>query len=214
MLYSILLLAISLSMDAFSVGLVYGLRQIKIPLPSKLIIATLSVIYTSSALFVGKKISRFVPFSFSKKLGVSIFVIIGIWIILQTFLRNCQSNSEIETPTPKTLLKIGLKSLGITIHIFKNPIEFDLDSSGSIDPVESLLLGLGLSLDAIGVAVGSALLGFHSFFIPLAVGFFQWVSLSFGSYLGEKFAVSSNPNQKWLGLIPGILLLFLALLKI
>ena len=217
MLYSLLLLAISLSMDAFSAGLVYGLRQIKIPLPSKLMIAMFSVIYTGAALFAGKGLSKVVPFSVSKKIGVSILIMMGIWIIIQALLKNSQDHSvhtETETTSPKTLLKIGFKSLGITIHIFKNPVEFDLDSSGTIDIAESLLLGLGLSLDAIGVGIGSALLGFHSFFIPFTVGLFQWLSLSFGAYLGKKFALNFTPNQKWFGLISGILLLFLALLRI
>ena len=215
MLFSILLLAISLSMDAFGAGLIYGLRQIKIPITSKLLITMFSVIYTSAALFVRKSLSKVVPFSVSKKLGVSILIMMGVWIIIQTLLQKNEEHSlPTETASPKTLLKIGIKSLGITIHIFKNPIKFDLDSSGTIDTVESLLLGLGLSLDAIGVGIGSALLGFHSFFIPLTVGLFQWLSLSFGTYLGEKFASIFNPNQKWFGLIPGILLLFLALLRI
>ena len=81
MLYSILLLAISLSIDAFSVGLIYGLRQIKITLPSKILIAVFSVIYTSAALFAGKSLSKVVPFSVSKKIGVSILITMGVWII-------------------------------------------------------------------------------------------------------------------------------------
>lgn len=215
MIFSIILLALSLSLDAFSVGLVYGLRRIKIPLPSKLLISVFSIIYTSAALFAGKGLSRVIPFAVSKHLGVAILIIMGTWIIIQTFLKNSQDHSiEIETVSPKTLFKIVIKSLGITIHIFKNPIEFDLDSSGTIDTLESLLLGLGLSLDAIGVGVGSALLGFHSFIIPLSVGIFQWLSLSLGSHLGEKCAPNFYFNQKWLGLVPGAILIFLALLRI
>ncbi|NLY74067.1 MAG: sporulation membrane protein YtaF [Firmicutes bacterium] len=215
MSYPIFLLAISLSMDAFSAGLVYGLRQIKIPLSSKLLIVMFSVIYTGVALLAGKSLSGFVPFQVSKKLGASILVMMGIWIIVQTLHKNNRTPPEkIETTAPKTLLKIGFKSLGITVHIFKNPVEFDLDSSGAIDTGESLLLGLELSLDSIGVGIGSALLGFHSLLIPFTVGLFQWLSLSLGAYLGEKCALSFNLDQKWLGLIPGIILLFLALLRI
>jgi putative sporulation protein YtaF len=216
MLYSILLLAISLSIDAFSVGLIYGLRQIKITLPSKILIAVFSVIYTSAALFAGKSLSKVVPFSVSKKIGVSILITMGVWIIIQALLKNSRNSSihTTENTSSKTLLTIGLKSLGITIHIFKNPIEFDLDSSGTIDTFESILLGLGLSLDAIGVGIGSALLGFHSSFIPITVGFFQWMFLSSGAYFGEKITSNFNFNQKWLELIPGILLVFFALLRI
>ncbi len=213
-MFSIILLAISLSMDAFSAGLVYGLRKIRILLPSKLLIAMFSVIYTSCALFAGKSLSKIIPLSVTKQLGVSILILMGTWIIIQTLLKQNPNFDQIETASPRTLLKIGIKSLGITIHIFKNPIEFDLDSSGTIDIGESLLLGLGLSLDAIGVGIGSALLGFHSLVIPFAVGLFQWLFLSLGSYLGEKCATNLNLERKWFGLIPGILLIVLALLRI
>lgn len=215
MLYHIFLLAISLSIDAFGAGMVYGLRQIKIPLSSKLLIVMFSVIYTGVALLIGKSLSGLIPFRVSKKFGACILIMMGIWIIIQTLRKNNPKHPEkIETTAPKTLLKIGFKSLGITVHIFKNPVEFDLDASGTIDAGEALLLGLGLSLDAIGVGIGSALLGFHSLLIPLAVGLFQWLSLSFGAYLGEKCSLSFNPDQKWLGFIPGLILLFLALLRL
>lgn len=215
MIFSIILLALSLSLDAFSAGLVYGLRQIKIPLSSKLLISLFSFVYTSIALFAGKSISEVIPLSVSKLLGVAILVLMGIWIIIQTLLKNEPNRAcHSELISTKTLLKIGIKSLGITIHIFKNPVEFDIDSSGAIDTTESLLLGLGLSLDAIGAGIGSALLGFHSLIIPLAVGCFQWLSLSLGSYLGKKCALNFNLNHKWLGLIPGVILIFLAILRI
>ncbi len=215
MILSIILLALSLSLDAFSAGLVYGLRQIKISFSSKLLISLFSIIYTSAALLAGKSLSKIVPYSISKMLGASILILMGIWIILQTLLKNEPNRANsIKTVSTKTLMKIGIKSLGITIHIFRNPIEFDLDSSGAIDTTESILLGLGLSLDAIGVGIGSALLGFYSFLIPISVGLFQWFSLSFGFLLGNKCAMNFNFNQKWIGLVPGIILIFLALLRV
>lgn len=215
MIFSIVLLALSLSVDAFSAGLVYGLRQIKIPLSSKLLISLFSVIYTFIALLAGKSLSQMVPYSFSKLFGVAILTLMGIWIIIQTYVKK---ETDHLTPTrpnsAKTLLKIGIKSLGVTIHILKNPVEFDLDSSGVIDTAESLLLGLGLSLDAIGVGIGSALLGFHSLLIPLSVGLFQLLSITLGFLIGENCALKFDFNQKWLGLIPGIILIILALIKI
>lgn len=215
MIFSIVFLALSLSLDAFSAGLVYGLRRIMIPLSSKLLVSLLSFLYTSAALFAGKTLSGIIPLTVSIILGAFILVLMGVWIIIQTLFKNDQEPSRtIEPIGTKTLLKIGIKSLGITIHIFKNPAKFDLDSSGTIDTVESLLLGLGLSLDAIGVGIGSALLGFYSFVIPISVGIFQWFSLSLGSYIGKKFALNFDFNHKWLGLIPGVILILLALLRI
>lgn len=215
MIFSIIILAMSLSIDAFSAGLVYGLRQIKIPLSSKLLISLFSVIYTFFALLAGKGLSQIVPYSFSKLFGAAILTLMGVWIIIQTFIKKETPRlAPIKPITSQTLLKIGIKSLGITIHIFKNPMEFDLDSSGVIDTAESLLLGLGLSLDAIGVGIGSALLGFHSLLIPLSVGLFQWFSITLGVLIGENCAQKFDFNQKWLGLIPGIILIIIAILRV
>lgn len=57
------------------------------------------------------------------------------------------------------LLKIAIKSLGITIQVLRDPSNCDIDKSGIIDVKESLLLGLALSVDAIGVGIGSAAFG-------------------------------------------------------
>jgi putative sporulation protein YtaF len=142
-------------------------------------------------------------------LGISILGLMGIWIIIQALLRDATNSSQNET-----LWKLAIKSLGITIQVIRNPMEFDIDKSGAIDTPESLLLGLALSVDAIGVGIGSALTGFYSPIIPFAIGFFQMVFLYIGTYLGDKVTMLNKINKKVLALLPGVLLIFLALIRI
>jgi putative sporulation protein YtaF len=213
---TIILLAISLSIDALGVGIVYGLRKIKIPLFPKLTICIFSIIYSGIALTLGKTLSNILPPHVSKLIGVTILSLMGIWIILQSLLKkendglhNCNTGNKNDP-----LLKIVIKSLGITIQVIRNPEGMDMDKSGIIDIRESLLLGFALSVDAIGVGIGSALAGFHSMIIPPAVGLFQLVFLYTGLYLGKKVTLFEKANKKFISVLPGILLLSLAFLRI
>lgn len=216
MLFSISLLATSLSLDALGVGVVYGLRKVKIPLHSKLIICFFSILYSGGALILGSSLSTLLPPYISKLIGILILIIMGIWIIVHALIRKEDSTTKTKanTPSNKTLFKIAIKSLGITIQVIKNPSEGDIDKSGTIDIAESFLLGLALSIDAIGVGIGSALAGFNSFFLPFTVGLFQLVFLYLGTFVGIKFAGIEKINQRAVAILPGILLICLAIIRI
>ncbi len=209
MIFSLIVLAISLSIDALGVGLVYGLKKVRIPLSSKLVICLFSIIYAGLAIVVGKAFSYILPPIFAKILGITILSLMGIWIILQALLKDAAEKS-----TKPTLWEVAIKSLGITIQVIRNPMEFDFDKSGAIDTPESLLLGLALSVDAIGVGIGSALTGFYSPSIPFAIGIFQLIFLYMGTFLGQKVCLLQRINQKILSILPGILLIFLAIIRL
>lgn len=210
------ILAVSLSLDALGVGLVYGLRKIKIPVSSKLIICLFSIIYSGVALLAGKALSVVLSPLTSKIFGMTILILMGTWIIIQALVKDENDFNAVKGPAieEKTLLKIVIKSLGITIQVVRNPIQFDMDRSGVIDTPESFLLGLALSLDAIGVGIGSALVGFYSMLIPLMVGVFQLIFLNAGIYVGEKFDGAGKINAKALSVLPGVILIFLAVMRV
>lgn len=215
MFFSIATLAISLSLDALGVGLAYGLKQIRIPLISKLVICIFSIIYSGASLIAGSLLSNILPPYLSKLIGVSILSLMGIWMLVQAFIKREDAKPGSEASCNEhTLFKIAIKSLGITIQVIKNPIEGDIDKSGSIDMGESLLLGLALSVDAIGVGIGSALAGFHSAVIPPAVGIFQLLFLYAGTFLGSRFSLTPRVNKKIISVLPGVLLIFLAIMRI
>lgn len=209
MLLSLIVLATSLSLDALGVGLVYGLKKVRIPLLSKLVICFFSIAYAGLAILIGRAFSYILPPIFAKILGISILCLMGIWIIVQALLKDAAEKS-----TEPTLWKMAIRSLGITIQVIRNPMEFDVDKSGAIDTPESLLLGLALSVDAIGVGFGSALTGFYSSTIPLAIGVFQLIFLYLGTCIGQKVTLLQQINKKILLVLPGILLIFLAIIRL
>lgn len=225
---SIFILAVSLSIDAFSVGVSYGLRKIKIPKTSLCIISILSVSYSTIAMLLGKNLHTLLPNMLSKQFGIAVLIFMGIFLIIKalkhnkcrcanpigTTTTNCNCRKPVCCETGCTLLKIAIRSLGITIQVIKNPFESDIDLSGSIDFYESLILGLALSIDAIGTGVGSALTGLSSAYLPVIIGFTQLVMLNIGVCLGTKINNIYILNEKVLSILTGVLLIILGLMRI
>lgn len=215
MIFSIFLIAISLSLDAFSVGITYGIRNVSIPLISKLVICFMSVLYSGIALIAGRAFYGILPPMAARITGTAILACMGVFIILQATLKKGDSMAGKPCVKEKrTLFEIAVKSLGITIQVIRNPDEGDIDRSGIIDIREALLLGLALSVDAIGVGVGSALAGIGSLWIPISAGIFQMLLLYAGTRLGLKLGKSSRLNKKVLSVMPGILLITMAFIRI
>lgn len=214
MTLTIILLAVSLSTDALGVGTVYGLRRIRIPLPSKLFICFFSIVYSAIAQALGKTLGNILTKDLSGLIGVGILFFMGIWVILQAILGKNDAPAKKKVSKTGTLLEIAIKSLGITIQIIKNPIEVDLDKSGTIDLRESILLGFALSLDAIGVGIASALAGYQSILIPFVVGLFQLIFLYIGLFVGNRITSYGRGNKKVISIIPGVLLIMLGLSRL
>ena len=163
MLYSYIMLALCVSIDALGTGITSGLKNTKIstrlisgvyPDTSKIIPTTFlysldcsfffflfifSFIITSFSLLVGNTISGFLSNFLCNLLGGLILCIMGLWII------------------------------------FQGPEHSDLDNSNYIDTKESLFLAIALSLDSIGVYIGGSLIGITSIWFPIVVSLFQLV---------------------------------------
>jgi putative sporulation protein YtaF len=214
MIFSILLISVSLSLDAFGAGITYGMRKIRIPLASKLIICFMSVLYSGIALIAGKAAHGILPPVSASTTGAIILAVMGVYIIMQTFLKKENSVTEKSHTEKRKLFEIVLKSFGITIQVIRNPDNGDIDRSGVIDTREALLLGFALSVDAIGVGIGSALAGIGSLLIPLTAGVFQMLLLHAGTCIGKRLGESSRLNKKMISVVPGILLITLAIIRI
>lgn len=215
MLFSILLIAVSLSLDAFGAGITYGMRKIRIPFFSKLIICFMSVLYSGLSISLGKAVNSLLPPQTAKIAGTLILGLMGLWIILQALFEKGEGNSKKSEPKEeKTLFRFAVKSLGITIQVIRNPAEGDIDRSGVIDKREALLLGLALSVDAIGAGIGSALAGLGSLWISVATGIFQMLLLSAGGHFGKKLGNSAKLNKRLLSFVPGVLLIAMAFIRI
>ncbi|MCA1032013.1 sporulation membrane protein YtaF [Bacillus timonensis] len=206
---SLILLAFAVSLDSFSVGFTYGLRKMKLPFKSILIIATCSALTLLVAMSVGSTLSKILSPIVAQKIGGLVLVVIGAWVLYQFFRPTNQTSEGFEE---KTLVNFEIKSLGLVINILRKPMVADFDKSGAITGIEAFMLGLALSLDAFGAGVGAALLGYSPWLMAIFVAIMSSLFVSTGIKLGRAFS-----EIQWVRkftFLPGILLILIGIWKI
>lgn len=202
----IVALTFSSSIDNLGVGLSYGIRHIRIKLFSNLVIASICFLFSVCGIYSGMWISKILPGIFPVVLGAFILIIIGIRIMLLAVPRKNQSTNEGDKAEP-----------GSIKSVMKDPARADLDSSKNIGFLESIVLGIALSANALTNGVGAGLLGFSPLLISVLAAIGSFVCVWAGVVLGIKLAhvrIGKFTVGQFGTLISGILLLLVALLAI
>ncbi len=84
-LLSLILLAFTLSLDSCSVGLTYGLRSVRIPLRSIIIIGMCSAAVMLVSMGIGHMIAKVFSPVIATRIGGLVLIGIGIWVLYQFF---------------------------------------------------------------------------------------------------------------------------------
>ncbi len=211
MFFSIILLAVSVSIDSLSIGITYGIRNTKISLIANVVLFCISFSIVSISVYIGDILEKIIPLRYCNFLGNFILIGMGTFMIYQSISKK-RKKSKSKINTEKSL-NFFIKSLGITIQIIKNPTYSDLDDSKYIDAKEALFLGIALSLDAFCIGIGSKIIGISSALFPILVASFQLCFLKLGSTLGLKLNNKSlMPENIW-SLISGSLLIAIGFIK-
>lgn len=202
---SLLLLALALSLDSFSVGLVYGIRPIRLPLAAILVVGAISGLLVGATMWLGGLLGDLITPAAAQRLGGAILTGVGAWVVYQTLRTHLPPQ-----PDRSTLLTIRLKALGLVIQILREPAAADTDRSGSISTGEAGFLGLALALDSVGAGFGAALAGFDPVRLPLLVALACSLCLWGGSRLGQ--AVPLKLDGRW-NVAHGVALMALGLYR-
>ncbi|WP_249902197.1 manganese efflux pump [Paenibacillus sp. PK3_47] len=96
-LFSLLLLAFALSLDGFGVGITYGLRKMKIPLLSIMIISLCSGIVICVSMQVGVLLANVVSPDAASVIGAVILVLMGCWSLIQMLMQKEKGQDSEET---------------------------------------------------------------------------------------------------------------------
>jgi putative sporulation protein YtaF len=208
-LVMILMLALAVSGDGFLVGVAYGVKKIKIPLISLLVIALASTTAVTVSMLCGKGLASVLSPEFASRTGAILLLIIGMYFILQA----CgEKINNLGNDNNEPIITIKVKPLGIIVQILKQPSSADMDCSGEISLHEAFFLGLALALDALGAGLGAAMAGFNILLTAICVGVLKFILLNSGIYLGRLMG-----NQRWLclsSLLPGIILVTIGLVEL
>ncbi|UOE93409.1 sporulation membrane protein YtaF [Alkalihalobacillus sp. LMS39] len=216
-LLSLLVLALAVSLDSFGVGLTYGLRKMRLPIKSLLLIAMCSAFSILIAMGFGTFIQTYMSPSIAEMIGGLILILIGTWAVYQGLKKpaNEQEPEHVEVQEnqeTKVIVAFEIKMLGLVIRILRKPMEADFDKSGTITGREAFLLGIALSLDAFGAGIGAALIGYSPIVMAISVACMSALFVTFGMKSGFRFA-DSYWVQK-VSYVPGLLLILLGLWNI
>ncbi|WP_309121405.1 sporulation membrane protein YtaF [Paenibacillus sp.] len=220
---SMLALALAVSLDGLSAGMMYGIRKIRIPAYSIGIVSLLSAFVLFGSMAVGGLFVEWLPERAARWTGAAILIAIGVWAIVQMLLTSRrESASDADqlasagagepAEAEKTLLQWEIRQLGLIIRIWRTPSMADMDRSGVITASEAVLLGIALSLDSLGAGVGAALIGFPPVATSLMIGAACGACIAIGVKLG--FLLS---GWRWIGkltLLPGCILIVMGFMKL
>lgn len=209
-LLSLSALAFAVSLDSFGVGVTYGLRSIRIPWPSIVVVTGCSALLMIISMHIGIGLMSILPLETIKLLGPTILIGVGTFTLWQ-LLRQKEDRAEEHTDQEKTLIKLEIRAIGLVIHILKKPTVADVDRSGVISPIEAAFLGIALSLDSFAAGFGAAMVGFSPWLAPLLIAFLSGLFLACGLRFG-RWANRFHWLRKVVYL-PGVLLILIGIMK-
>jgi putative sporulation protein YtaF len=199
-------LGLAVSADGFAAGMAYGVKKIKIPIFSLLVIALASALAVSISMFCGRGLAMGLSPELASRLGALTILVLGSYFVLQAL---GEKISTIDTEAEQPIISVSIKPLGIIVQILKEPARADFDCSGIISAREAFFLGLALALDAMGAGVGVAMAGLNIFYTVLAVGVLKFILVNLGLLVGAFF------NQAWIkslsAVISGLILIIIGI---
>ncbi|QUH25521.1 sporulation membrane protein YtaF [Serpentinicella alkaliphila] len=206
-----ILIAIAISIDSLSVGIAYGVKKIKVPFPSLIILDILSVTLLGLGFFAGNILLKLVPEIWTQVIGGGILFIMGSYLLIQGWINYKYPSENIVGPTP--IAVISIESLGIAINILRDPSRVDLDISGIIDTKEAVLLGIALAIDSLAVGVAVAVPSIYLIiFTLLLVAIINIVFILIGITIGKNLI--ANKFKEKTAFLPGFILISLGLFRL
>lgn len=165
------------NLDNISVRIAYSIRGIKITISKNLWISVITFFISSIAAFSGSAVSQAFSNRVSSILSMTMLVIIGLWIILEPYLK--KENKVKDEGSP-------IQSSNI-YNILKEPETADADNSKDIDFKEATFLGIALSINNVGGSLSAGMIGLNSFFIGFFSAVISFLALWAGNYITEFF---------------------------
>lgn len=204
---SAIILACTLSIDAFGIGFVYGVKNITVPASSRLIIYLISFSFALTASVLGGKISSVLPPAYNHIIGFAMLFFPGAYICFSDFKSN---NQSIKNPS-KGRQKNNILNLGL--DILHNTTKGDRNNSKNIETAEAVYIGIALSTDSLGTGIAYGINDGQIWLFAFAIGIFQIIMLSCGTFIGGK--TNRLPiKERVFSLIPGIILMIISVLRL
>jgi len=200
----VIILALTLSLDAFAASFGYGCQKIKIPLLSGIIIILICTGITGISFLLGSAVD--IPQSFAGGISFAILLTIGLIKLLDSITKSI-IRKYIRT---KKEIKLSLFNIKFILQVYANPEDADVDVSESLSTKEATMLAIALSLDGLAVGFAIGLMGLSNWFVAiflLCSLVFNSLAILTGSWFGKTVSAHLKFNISWMA---GLILIILA----
>lgn len=196
-LLSVFLFSLSANIDSLTVGLAYGMKNIRVDYKSNILIAIITSVGTFMAMGLGLFTKKFIPVHIISIMGCLILILLGLTMILNSFKNKTQIDEDDELSYTDILIK---------------PQRADVDKSGYIDMKEAVTLGFALSLNNFGLGVGASATGINIYLTTVFTFILSILCILIGVEIGKRYI--SQTFKQYADLISGIVILFLGLYEL
>ena len=205
----VILLAVAVSIDGFVAGVAYGLRHIRMPLISLVIVGVVTTILTGIAMFCAYVLGQFIDTDIAIISGSLLLILLGTWSLFQQYLTKDIPSYELNGEP--TIRRLTFSVGRLVVSIVAKPETADFDHLGYISSLEAIFLGIAVGLDAMVGTFAAALMGVLPYYTPLAVGLIHMGCIALGCYASCSFVPENIKKQ--FPYLPGVLLIFLGLIR-
>ena len=206
-IWEALLLASSLSVDAFIVSLAYGSEKIRLPFSSMLMINLICSGILGFSLFLGKWIRPYLSDELSNWICFGILFSIGLIKLLEHAAKALWSHKK----SCSKNIRFSFFNIRFVLSIYMDPEKADIDCSQSISIAEATSLAVALSLEGVAVGFGAAVGNMKVLAVFLASLLTDTLAILLGIYLGKALSSRLQLPLSWLS---GAILLLMAFQKI
>ncbi|MDD3430387.1 MAG: sporulation membrane protein YtaF [Oscillospiraceae bacterium] len=202
-----LLLAATLSMDAFFASFGYGSNKIKIPLYSVTIICTICSGFLALSMLLGSWIRPFLSAKLAGAVCFAILFVIGIIKLLDSLTKSFIRKRNFVSKN----VEFSISNLNFVLSIYADPTIADVDCSKTISPTEAVSLSTALSLDSLVVGFGAAVGNVNSLSLLICSFVITALAVICGTYIGERLCSKLKSDLSW---ISGAVLIILSFTKL
>lgn len=186
-LISALLFSISANIDAFVVGLSYGIKKQRIPVLTNLLISLITFAGTLLSLWVGLRAAALIPVAVSQIAGSTLLILLGLYYCFKYHLeRLCKKDKGADS------LSAQAKSV--------------------LTGKEAAFLGLTLTVNNAGMGIGASFAGIHFLLTSFLTLFFCGFFLLTGNRIGSRWAPGALAHRA--DLLSGVIIIVLGVYEL
>ncbi|KIL41343.1 membrane protein [Gordoniibacillus kamchatkensis] len=194
-LLAVLLIGLASNLDNAGVGLSYGVRNIKIPWFSNLIIAAVSGFFTLLSGMAGSVLTAWLSPVAAHLIGTAVIVFVGVMVLIQPFIGKGSTKSR--------------NSSHLLTRILRNPEEADFDGSRSLNLTESVVLGVALAINALAGGFDAGITNISVVLTSLTVGLFSFGLLGISEFVGKRYVAKRLGSKATV--LAGLLLILIGI---